>query len=199
MMQLDMVRAVHVLKFAHYGLGELGSDASSVCSADVNRKGLLAVQRARIDVASVRKSLEKWMVDHAPTEHLPGTNPHEVDVWNLDLEMCFFHLQCDQLAQKHFDSELYTDVVFFVCTQYVQKIEEGLITLSEHARLGVPETSWKKNLPLEPSETQVMDAASCLFKSGGRALRDELEKFVEDTGIKFFGQVFSKTFVSILH
>ena len=181
--QLDLVKATWTLMVCQKDLANLGADASEVCAADVNRKAVLALEKARKDAQKLMKSLEDIVATSAPTEVLPGiTIPEEgeFNVFSLDLETAFFTLHMDKITANHFASELATDTVAFYCAQFIQQIEEGQSPLLEHARLGMEETSWKKALAEDPSEKDVRDASTCLVKVGGRALRDCLEKYSKD-------------------
>lgn len=180
-LQLDMVKVAWAMRHAHLSLTALGPDADSICAADINRKHLMAVEKARLDVDTTAALLESYITSFAPTEELPGLEVgSEVSVKDLDLDTAFFKLGAEGLAKGHYSSEMFDDVVAFLCSKTMQSLEAGMENLQELGAAGFEATSWKKDLSPDSSTEDVLTASSTIAKGGAKNLREQLEKFSKD-------------------
>ena len=183
--QLELVKVTHGLKMAQSALVDLGSDAAAVCLADPNRKAVLGVEKARRETGPLLDTMASWIATNAPTQDLPGLSGEDladIDVSKIDLETCFFGLPMEKIHLNSFDTELFTDSVSFICAQMIQQLEEGKVVLTELARLGMPETSWKRDLSNDASGETVLETSASLLKVQGKTLRNELESYSKDRG-----------------
>ncbi len=179
-LQLDMVKAAWAMRHTHRSLIELGPDAASICTADINRKHLMAVEKARLDVDATAALLDSYINSCAPTEELPGLDVSDVSVKDLDLDTAFFKLGAEGLAKGHYGSEMFDDVVAFLCSRTIQSLEAGMENLQEVGVAGFEATSWKKDLSTDPSTEDVLAASLTIAKGGAKNIREQLEKFSKD-------------------